>query len=127
MIVDRTLKLWRSTPFVWGQSDCMLSIGDYVASAGGKDVTALFRGLYASEAGALDQMGLHGGMAGFAALAGLQVATVPQRGHVIALATSGGMDHIGALCTGDGVAARLERGVIEVNLRHIKIIGAWSL
>lgn len=125
-IVDHTLRLWRSTPFIWGDSDCMLSIGDYVALRGAVDVTARFRGTYADEAGALAHMDACGGMAGFAAQAGLTPVAAPCRGDVVALAPGGDERHVGALCTGDGIAARLERGVIEVNARLVRILGAWA-
>lgn len=125
-IVDRTLKLWRSSLFVWGDSDCMLSIGDYVASRGAVDVTGRFRGTYTDEAGALAHMARCGGMTGFAAMAGLIPTDTPRRGDVVALAPGSDEQHVGALCTGDGIAARLERGVIEVNIRFVRILGAWS-
>lgn len=126
-IVDLTLKLWRSTPFEWGMTDCMLSVGDYVAQRGGKDVTTMFRGLYDSEAQAMAHMYHFGGVGGMARLAGLQeIDGPPERGDIVALATADpGDPQVGAICTGDMVAGRLERGVVEVLTRLVKIEGVW--
>lgn len=127
-IIDSTLYLWRSTPFVWGEADCLLSVGDYIAARGGYDVTGLFRGTYGDEAGAMAYVGRYGGVEGLIDLAG--VPRVPDdreavRGDVVALDTGGVI--VGALCTGPGIAARLERGVIEVDRRFVRIAGAWEV
>ncbi len=126
-IVDQTLKLWRSTPFQWGQSDCMLSIGDYIASIGGKDGTSMFRGLYETERQAKAHMHHFGGVAGLVALTGIpEVYGSPERGDVVALGTGDpDVPEVGAICTGDMVAARLERGVVEVVIRLVEIKGVW--
>lgn len=79
--VEQTLATWRRTAFAYGQTDCMLSIGDYIVLCGGLDVTGRFRGRYDTEVGAREQMRLHGGVAGLLHLAGVEpVAGKPQRG-----------------------------------------------
>jgi len=123
--VDETLHLWRSTPFVYGQSDCMLSIGDYIAACGGRDVTGRFRGTYDDEPGALAHVGGCGGVSGLVDMTGLQRVDRPARGDVVCLDT--GQVEVGAICTGIGIAARLERGVIEIDLRFVKIAQAWKV
>lgn len=132
-VVDVTLKLWRSSPFVWGgvlphrpgHGDCMLSIGEYLASCGLPDRTAQFRGTYGDEAGALAHVARYDGIAGLMALTGLETTDEPQRGDVCCVATDKG--EIGAICTGASVAARLERGVCEVDRRLIKITQSWKV
>lgn len=124
--VDRTLSLWRSTAFEYGQADCMLSVGDYIASQGGQDVTGLFRGCYSTEAEALVRMARYGGACGLVDLTGLARTDTPRRGDVCVVDTIGGIE-VGALCTGDGIAVRLERGIIEVKMRLIKIVASWSI
>ena len=127
--VDRTLQLWRSTPFTWGSRDCMLSIGDYIASRGGVDVTGLFRGTYDGEAGALAYVASYGGCVGLIDLTGLPHVADPKRGDVVVFFT--GETEVGALCTGEGIAMRLERGVIELPKRLVSrsraIVQAWSV
>lgn len=133
-IVDDTLRLWRSSPFVWGgvlphragHGDCMLSIGEYIAARGGRDVTGMFRGQYGDEAGALAQMALHGGATGLVDMTGLNRTADPARGDVVVIDT-GTETLIGALCTGSAIAARLERGVIEVHRRFVTVVQAWEI
>jgi len=125
--VDRTLQIWRSTPFEWGARDCMLSIGDYIARRGGKDVSQAFRGSYTTEAGALAHVAASGGCTGLVDMTGIPRTDDPKRGDVVVFFT--GEIEVGALCTGEGIAMRLERGVIEVPLRLVRrsIVQAWSV
>lgn len=131
--VDDTLRSWRQAPFVWGgviphiagYGDCLLSIGEYLAALGWPDVASDFRGSYDSEAGALVYLNACGGAVGLVERVGMPQTLAPMRGDVAVIENSGG-GGIGALCTGDGFALRLERGVIEVNRRFITIKKAWS-
>lgn len=123
-LVDQTLREWRTSDFAYGQTDCMLSVGRYLARAGRKDVTGLFVGRYDTQEGALVMMAEHGGAGALIAATGATpVDGRPQRGDVLALVY--GEDTIGALCTGGMVAARLDRGIVEVSLRLVKWRGAW--
>lgn len=123
-IVDETLREWRAGEFIWGQSDCMISIGRYLAALGARDVVPRFVGKYADETGALSMMASHGGVSGLVESTGaVSVDGAPQRGDVLELLV--GEEGIGALCTGNMVAARLDRGVVEVVLRFVKWRGVW--
>jgi|TARA_R100000093_G_scaffold56468_2_gene29274 hypothetical protein len=125
-IVDHTLREWRRSPFVYGQSDCMLSIGKYLAAAGAKDVTDMFAGKYSTHEGALEQMASHGGCGGLIAMTGaVPVNDEPMRGDVLEVAH--GEDTIGGLCTGGMVAVRLDRGVVEVALKFVEWRGVWRV
>lgn len=44
---------WTRTPFVWGSSDCLLSLANIILSARGYDPAAPFRGRYTSRIGAI--------------------------------------------------------------------------
>lgn len=133
--IDETLRLWRREPFTWGgciphvpgKGDCLLSVGDYIAARGGRDVTGLFRGAYRDEASALALVELYGGPQALIDLTCLPRTDDPVRGDVVVFDAGGKGDGIGALCTGPGVAARTERGVIEVNRHLIKILHAWKV
>jgi len=125
MTLDETLSLWRSTPFLYGQSDCMLSVGDYLASRGAVDVTSLFKGRYDTEDGAIVQMAAYGGACGLVDMTGVERTTEPVRGDVVVIQL--GDVQIGALHTGNGVAARLERGTVEVSTRFVQIVAAWKV
>ena len=127
-LVARTLAEWRAGTFVYGESDCMLSIGRYLALTGHRDVTGLFVGRYDDHAGAVAQMAEHGGVAGLVAMAGAVAKEGrPARGDIVEVLYSEGDEEfgIGALCTGDSIAVRLERGVVEVSARLVRIGGVW--
>jgi hypothetical protein len=123
--VDDTLALWRASGHVWGKSDCLLSIGDYIAAHGGKDISARFRGLYDTEEGAFAMKDAYGGAAGLVDLTGLAHTDDMQRGDVCVVDT--GVIHVGALCTGRGVAMRLAHGVVEIEHRFVRIVQAWKV
>jgi hypothetical protein len=105
----------------------MLSCGKYVAAAGGRDITGDFLGRYSTQGEALEIMEAHGGAGGLFAEMGLErVEGKPRRGDLLEIIHTE-IDTIGALCTGSGVAVRLERGVAEVDLRFVKWRGAWRV
>lgn len=127
-IVDETLHEWRSTPFIYGQSDCMLSIGRYLARTGHKDVTGQFIGRYDDHAGAQAMIAAHDGIVGLMALSGaMPHDDEPKRGDVVEVMyrEGGEVMGIGGLCTGGMAAVRLERGVVEVRLGMLEIGGSW--
>lgn len=46
----RELHRWKALPFVWGQSDCVLVLADYLVRLGHPDTAAHLRGMYDSAA-----------------------------------------------------------------------------
>lgn len=125
--VDQLLQTWRRTGFEWGQSDCLLSVGDYIASRGGLDVAGGFRGTYTTESEAMTLMRDAGGAEGLIDRTGLERGVSPERGDVVVIDASGDGDGIAAICTGPGIAARLERGVVEVNKRLVTVLHVWKV
>lgn len=127
-IVDETLSAWRQGHFSYGQDDCWLSIGRYLARTGHDDVTPQFVGRYSTQEGAIRQMDAHGGACGLMALAGaIPKQGIPSRGDVVEVIydDDDGQHGIGGLCTGGFVAVRLERGVVEVRTGLLTIGGVW--
>ena len=124
--VDITLREWRRTPFVYGLTDCMLSVGRYIASIGGIDLTAEFEGRYDDHTGAMRAMSEAGGFSTLMKRSGMIPVDRPERGDVVGLGTEDG-DNIGALCTDGMIAARLERGVWEVRIGLVRFVGAWRV
>jgi hypothetical protein len=91
-------------------------------------VTPQFRGRYDTHAGAMALMAEHGGIEGLMALAGaVEKHGEPERGDVVEVfyQDEGETHSIGGLCTGDAVALRLARGMVEVGLRFVEIGGVW--
>jgi hypothetical protein len=122
--VDRTLKVWRSTPFKWGVRDCLLSVADYLIDVVGVDHGAIFRGTYDSEEGARAHLAAYGGAKLMLDRTGLQHVSRPVRGDVVLMAFE---EPIAAICTGPGAAARMPQGVAEIDLRFIKLACAWKV
>lgn len=130
--VDDTLKAWRRTAFDYGEADCLLSIGDYLKDAAGLPNVDDWRGTYHTETEALALIEAHGGADAIIRQVGLPEIepSDAQRGDIVvidALTNEGPGSTIGALCTGPGVAARLERGVIEIDRRRVRITHAWRV
>lgn len=116
--VDYTLQQWRRSRFIWGESDCMISVSDYWRGISNVDVAGPFRGTYSDEAGAYAIVDAYGGMEGLMSLFELPRAAAAKRGDIILLDTADGW--LASICTGTGAAARRQRGVLEVPLRRIE-------
>ena len=124
-IVDETIKKWRQTQLLWGKTDCMLSIADYLVTCGYPDYGIPFRGLYDDEDGARRYISDAGGELEIMRRPQLQTTDNPQRGDIMLIGLQ--QQKIGALCTGDAVAMRLRRGVCELNIKFLHIIEAWKV
>jgi hypothetical protein len=123
--VDETISMWRSTTFEYGNRDCMLSLADYALAQTGLDGGTDLRGTYTDEPGAYRVLEALGGPQAIIDRLGLEETSEPERGDIL-LFDCGGYP-IGALCTGKGVAARRERGIVEVDLRFVRIVKAWKI
>lgn len=128
-IVDRTLKHWRQTAFEYGASDCLLSVGDYIVDCGGPDALASFRGTYDTHDEAMGHVEANGGPEGLLDRFGLPRIdpASAKRGDVVVILPGDGETGVGGICTGEGIALRSERGVIEVSRRFVKLLFAWKV
>lgn len=123
--VDKTLQDWRRHPHQYGVNDCVLSAAAHFVRIGAAAEMPWFAGAYDDNDSAMLVLAELGGMErAMEIVGGSPVDGPPQRGDFIGLLAE--TDYvIPALCTGDGVAARLERGVIEMSLRFVKWRGVW--
>lgn len=140
--VQETLQRWRQTPFAWNGEDCLMSLADYLRPIMGFDFGAPFRGRYNSEWEAYRLIDEAGGPLAVLDRTGLVRVATPARGDLVLL----GLEHpTGAICTHGrayedvtihppalprGVfygAARRPKGVAEVDLSFIRILGIWSV
>lgn len=121
-----TLDLWRRTTFVWGKSDCILSVADYILAATGKDPAAQWRGTYSDDMGALALAKAYGGVLGImsyaAALAGFPPLAATVWGAPVVCDIAG--KEIAGIWLGARGMFRTERGVIEL---RAPILGAWAI
>ena len=64
LAIRRHVDGWCGQPFVWGKSDCLLSICDIIRDARGYDPAKSFRGRYRTKIGALRVTREFGGIEG---------------------------------------------------------------
>lgn len=62
--IRRHVDAWCETPFVWGRTDCFLSLSDIILEARGYDPGAEFRNRYKTKRGALRVTHQYGGFSG---------------------------------------------------------------
>lgn len=124
-IIDQTLKKWRQSQLIWGETDCLLSVNDYLVDCGYSDYGGPFRGKYKDEAGALKFITDAGGELAIMSRPKLHVTDKPERGDIMLVEFAG--RKIAALCLGNSAAMRLVRGVCEIDIRFVKIIEAWKV
>jgi len=125
MIVNTTLNKWRKMSFEWGNCDCVLSLADYLIECGYDDFAKQFRNKYKTEKEADVIIDSFGGEFNLVNSTGLPIVEKPERGSVVLVKferlTCG-------LSTGGGVAFLTEtRGMIEVNLKFVKIEHCWKV
>lgn len=124
-VVDKTLQKWRQTSLVWGETDCLLSVNDYLVDCGYPDYGIPFRGFYDDEDGAKRMITEAGGELAIMRRPNLQVTTTPERGDIMLVELL--KMNVAAICTGDTAAMRLVRGACQIDMRFIKIIEAWKV
>lgn len=128
--VARHLRLWATTNFVWGRSDCAIVLADYVRDLTGKDGAAHLRGRYSTRAGCnrvsgFVRRGLVSVVDECAANVGLLACGAPQRGDIGVLKFTD-RAFAGAICLGgDRWALKSPEGLMTVTRPHV--VAAWSV
>lgn len=117
---------WRTTKFVWGSSDCIISVCDYIFDRTGIDPAAPWRGAYDDEAGAEAICAQYGGALGLfragMALSGLNVGERAVGRPVIADMMG---KEIAGIDTGKRVLMRMDgRGLVEW---PAPVLEAWEI
>lgn len=115
------------TPFVWGQSDCILTGADWVREAEGFDPAAAFRGSYETEEQAGAILARAGGLIGI--ISGQlkrPITPMPRAGDVGVVVVRGltGRTEVTAICTGQRWAAKAPRGVW---VGAAEVVAAWRI
>lgn len=117
-------------PFVWGQSDCMLDVADYLHLLTGYDCATRYRGLYST---ALECHRLSGFLTDpilpFRNCVDefpLAEISAPGRGDVgVITVIEGRKPHnVGAICLGKNWAVKAEHGLVIGAAREI--LAAWK-
>lgn len=117
---------WARARFVWGKTDCMMSVSNYVWAATGVDPAAPWRGTYSDEAGALAICEAHGGALGvFRYGMGLAGFSEAPRGVLRPVVCQVGGQQVAGIDVGRRVLFMADgRGMVEM---PADVVGAWSL
>lgn len=123
--VHETRSLWRRSRFVWGRTDCAMSVCRHVQSVTGIDPLADLRGKYSDEAGAQAIIDMHGDLLGlmrcYMAAAGFAMGN-PAEGRPVVCDVRG--VQITGLCMGSRIGFMAERGYVET---RADVLGAWII
>lgn len=123
--VDETLANWRRTEFIWGETDCILSVCDHAFDISGIDPAAPWRGTYDSQSAAEAIYAPFGGVLGLMthgmARAGFRVCEA--RSGLPIVADFFGVEVAGVMKTDRIAAFRMEHGVFE---GRVKVVKAWQ-
>ncbi len=124
-ITEQTLMLWASLPFVWGATDCFLSVLDHAEEATGRRYHDRPRYRTAMEANRI--LARHGGFQPFCEMVfaklGLMTTDDPTRGD-IGLVDIPGTGLTACLCLGSSWAAR---GDGDVTIAQMRSRIAWRV
>lgn len=124
-IVSETLKKWRQTSFGYdNENDCLLSLADYLIDCGYPDFGEKFRGTFSDENGAYKHVENYGGEEFIIAETGLIETPQPKRGDLVLVEME---RKVAGIYLGEKIAFRTKRGVIEVNVKFLKIFKAWKV
>lgn len=129
-ILAKHLRIWATTEFAWGRSDCAIVLADYVQDLRGVDGAAHLRGRYRTRAGCnrvsgFIRRGLVAVVGECAAKAGLPASEAPQRGDIGVLQVTAAA-FAGAICLGgDRWALKSPEGLMTVT--RPKVVAAWSV
>lgn len=124
-VTDQTLLIWSSLPFVWGASDCFLSVLGHVEEATGKRLQDRPRYRSAMEAARI--LARHGGFQPYCEMVfaklGLMTTDEPTRGD-IGLVDIPGTGLTACLCLGKSWAAR---GDGDITIAQMRPRIAWRV
>lgn len=125
LVTDQTLMLWSALPFVWGATDCFLSVLDHAEEVMGRRYAD--RPRYRSALEAQRILRQHGGFQAYCELVfarfGLAVTETPVRGD-IGLVDIPDTGLTACLCLGSSWAAR---GEGSFTLVQAPAVIAWSV
>jgi hypothetical protein len=115
------------TPFVWGRTDCIMSVASWVERVRGVDYAADLRGTYHDEAGCIAVLKAGGGLPVIVArrmrAAGIGRTADPRPGDIAVVRAFG--VHIGAIRIGGQWIIKGSKGVY--GLRDLQSAAAWRI
>ncbi|GHF71218.1 DUF6950 family protein [Seohaeicola zhoushanensis] len=125
----RELHRWASTPFIWGETDCMTCLADWVLRVRGVDPAAEIRGTYDSRGSCQRETGFFRDPVAaiercLATIGGLPRVEGPQAGDVaviLAPVADGRLSPCGAIWLGSAWGCKGPSGTTTLNPRFIDV------
>lgn len=131
-LLYRELHHWLSRPFVWGECDCMIVLGDWVKAVKGIDPVEEIRYTYDSKFSCQRATGFFTDPVGVVRRfaeekAGLSPTDDPVKGDVgvIEVPVDGKLEAAGAIFTGKSWAVKAPFGTTTT--QPIRVLAAWSV
>lgn len=125
------LHKWMVEPFIWGETDCMVVLADYLIALGYEDAAAQWRGKYDSALSCQRVSGFLkdpvGVMESAATSIGLNPTDKPSRGDVgvVQILDHEGLKVMGAVCLGMNWAFKGEQNIVVG--KPAKVLAAWKV
>lgn len=120
------LRAASARPFVWGEHDCLLWLGEWVAAQRGSNPAQSFCGRYRTRLGAMRIVKRHGGMVELLDRTllplGFRRTEECEPGDIAVVAAPEG--EMGAIVTGSFMALR---GVNSIFYRRLPVLAAWKI
>lgn len=119
-------------PFVWGKTDCMMVVADYILDVTGKDPAAQYRDTYFSRLDCARVTGFHKDPVGLFRRCintiELEETNEPQDGDVgvINILSNDGPVIIGAICLGKNWGAKGDKQAALIG-KPIEVLAAWKI
>lgn len=129
-VLEKHLRLWATTEFEWGRSDCAIVLADYVLDVTGRDGAGHLRGRYSTKGGCnrvsgFIRRGLASVVGECAAKVGLPLCEAPQRGDIGVLQFTE-RAFAGGICLGDGRwAVKSPDGLLTPT--NPNVVAAWAV
>ena len=126
---------WARTPFVWGETDCMLCLADWVLRVKGVDPAAHIRQMYDGPGSCQRETGfLRDPVAAveacLATIGGLPRVDDPEPGDVAivkAVGTDGRIASCGAIWLGDAWGCKGQRGTTTLKPHLVEVVAIWGV
>lgn len=129
-LLAKHLRLWATSEFAWGRSDCAIVLADYVLDLTGRDGANHLRGQYTTKAGCnrvsgFIRRGLAVVVGECAAKVGLPLCEAPQRGDIGVLQFTERV-FAGGICLGGGRwAVKSPDGLLTPT--NPNVVAAWAV
>ncbi|WP_027237833.1 DUF6950 family protein [Leisingera caerulea] len=132
----RELHRWMALPFIWGETDCMLVLADWIERVRGADPAAHIRGTYDSRGSCQRETGfLRDPVAAvegcLATIGGLERVQEPRKGDIAVIVVpeaDGRVSSCGAVWLGSAWGCKGQNGTTTLKPQAVlRVLAIWSV